>query len=229
MSVYCINFYVDTPVITNEEIHLDSIFYGICPAAHNKDHVITRQTKSDKLSVLPIPIDCAKNSGGFIYCCTAAEYVDGKAMHDTITKRRDMHDYMYYHKMQTPRTGIDKDCMITLYGVACSSVRFYASTSSRNELERYCRRVKGIGAMRRLGYGHVTDFDVAEIGEDWQRCLVRCGKAERNIPKYMMDNDTADVERCFPPYWLPDGKIQCAKVGEFAELKADVVLSPFRR
>lgn len=228
--IYEIRFDVDTPVITTTDIHLDSLFYGISPAAHNKDFFVDRNTCCARLAVLPIPVDCAKIGKDFIYCCTAADYINAEAISDTATKRRDGEDYMYYHKQQTPRKGIDKDHMIKLYGVACSAVTFRCSSSNLPSLERYVKRLKNIGAMRKQGYGHITGYEITPFPEaDWKDCLIENGRAARNIPESFLETEGRQFLRCFPPYWLPDGKVSCAAVGEFAALKDGVYLSPFKR
>lgn len=228
--IYEIRFSIDTPVITTTDIHLDSLFYGVCPAAHNKNYFVDRNTRSDRLGVLPIPIDCAKIGGDFIYCCTAADYISAEAVCDTATKRRDGEDYMFYHKQQTPRKGIDKDYMMKLYGVVCSAVSFRCSSSNLSALERYVKRLKNIGGMRKQGYGHITGYEIITMPEaDWRDCLIENGRAVRNIPEAFLEGEGRQFLRCFPPYWLPDGKINCAAVGEAAELKDSVYLSLFRR
>lgn len=228
--IYELIFKVDTPIITNTDIHLDSLFCGISPAAHNKNFIVDKQTLARDIPVIPIPIDCVKIGEKFIYCCSAADYVNASAIHDTSTKRRDGEDYMYYHKQQTPRTGIDKDYMLKLYGVACTAVKFRCSSSNLSSLDRYARRVNNIGGMRKQGYGHVTYYEVIPLPDmDWRDCLTENGKAIRNIPQDFLENECRQFLRCFPPYWLLDGKVQCCVVGEFAELKKEVFLSPFKR
>lgn len=223
-------FYMGTPIITNSEINIDSLFCGVSPANHNKDHFVNRQTKSGELNALPIPIDCAKLDGRYIYCSSCADFTDHKMITETATKRRNGEDVLYYHTMLTPRTGIDKDCMLKLYGVSCSSVSFLLSSAYPNEVDRYARRIKNIGGMRKQGYGHVRDFEIIERADlDWKDCIVQNGRALRNIPQSFLKNDVKSMLRCSPPYWMRDGIEPCAAVGDIAELKEDVYLSCFRK
>lgn len=225
-----LKFYIDTPIITGSEINIDSLFCGISPANHNKGYFVDRRTKSEELNALPIPIDCAKLGGRYIYCSTSADFGDAKLICENATKRRDQVDALYYHSILTPRTGIDKDCMLKLYGLSCSSVSFLISSAYPNEVDRYARRLKHIGGMRKQGYGRVKYFEIIEASDlDWRDCLVKDGRAVRNIPQSFLINECKSMLRCSPPYWLKDGVERCAGVGDPAELRDDVYLSPFRK
>ena len=228
--IYELIFHVDSPIITSSEINIDSLFCGVSPAAHNKDFTVDRQTKDEMIDTLPIPIDCAKVGGRYIYCSSCADYSDGVMICEVSTKRKDGEDILYFHKKLTPRSGIEKDCMMKLYGVACSSVKFRLSSSHGAEVERYAKRLKSIGAMRKQGYGHVKSFELIEKPElEWRNCLIENGKALRNIPQCFLMNEGAAELRCLPPYWLNDGREKCAAVGDEAELRDDIYLSPFRK
>ena len=228
--VYEITFDVATPVIATMEIHLDSILYAVSPAAHNKDKQINRFTLQSDVKDLPIPVDCIKRKSQFVYCCSTADFINPHKITDNATKRRDGYDYMYYHRQQTPRKGYDKDCMLKLYGVACESVKFLASSSNIADLHRYLRRVKSIGGMRKQGYGEVTGYTVDERPEmDWRDCVCQRGFAIRNIPSYFLETQYKNISRCRPPYWLLDRTENCAVPGDRIILKDDVYLSEFRR
>ncbi len=227
--VYKLTFGVKTPVITQTNIHLDAIFSFVSPAAHNKDKHFTRFSNAKDIKQLPIPIDAVKRGGKWVFCCSAADYNNAAAICENATKRRDGKDVVYYHKALTPRKGIDKDVMMKLYGVVCESVSFLLSSSNRAAVERYARRVHNIGSMGKMGYGQVSGFTIEEIEGGWEQCLIRNGKAVRNIPAGLIENTPHSEECCRSPYWLPDGKELCAAVGDFAVLAQDAFLSEYKR
>lgn len=227
--VYKLTFTVKTPIITQTDIHLDALFSFFSPAAHNKDYHITRFTEAKQIKQLPLPIDAVKRGNTWIFCCSAANYNDAKLICENATKRHDGADAMYYHKPLTPRAGIDKDVMLKLYGVVCSSVSFLLSSSNRAAVDRYARRVKFIGSMSKQGFGEVTGYNLEEIGGSWEQCIIDGGKAIRNIPADLLQNETRSVDCCRTPYWLPDGKEPCAAVGEFALISPEAFLSEFKR
>lgn len=221
---------MSAPVIATEDIHLDSILYAVSPAAHNKDIHLTRLTPAYSVPDLPIPIDCIRRNGCYIYCCSTAEFVGGQKIVDTMTKRKDGYDYMYYHSRKTPKTGIDKDWMVKLYGVCCEEVSFLASSSNYSSLDRYVRRIKSIGGMRKQGYGEVSGYEIKERPElTYQDCVIEAGRAIRNIPQELLSTQCRSRCRVKPPYWLLDGKQVCAAVGDKATLRDDVVLRKFKR
>ena len=227
--VYKLTFLVATPVITQTDIHLDALFSFISPASHNKDKHINRFTNAADIKQLPLPIDAIKRGKDWVFCCSAADYGGAKAICDNATKRCDGKDALYYHKNLTPRTGADKDVMLKLYGVVCNSVSFLLSSSNKADVARYARRVRNIGAYGKMGYGEVTGYILEEIGGDWQQCVISGGKAIRNIPAALLDNESRSEDCCRSPYWLPDGKEPCAAVGDFAVLANDVFLSEYKR
>lgn len=228
--IYEVIFKVKAPIIATSDIHFDSILYAVSPARHNKDNIITRLTSQDQINDLPIPVDCIKIGDRYIYCCSVARYTNAYQITETSTKRKDGLDYMFYHTAQSPKSGIDKDSMIKLYGVSCEEVHFILSSSNLKELERYCKRIKSIGSMRKQGYGQVSDCVIVTRSDlDWHDCVINNGQAARNIPKCFLENECKSFDRCKPPYFLLDGKEAAAKVGDKAILKTDVYLSKFRR
>lgn len=228
--IYEIRLNVSAPVIATEDIHLDGIFYAVSPAAHNKNIHLTRLTHSCDVPDLPIPIDCLYKDGCYIYCCSTAEFINGQRITDTMTKRKDGIDYMYYHSQKTPKKGIDKDWLIKLYGVCCEQVRFLVSSSNYNALARYVRRIHSIGGLRKQGYGEVVGYDIVPRSDlTYKDCVIENGRAIRNIPQKMLTRSCSASVRIRPPYWLLDGKLPCATVGEPAELREDVALHEFKR
>ncbi len=227
--VYELEFKIRTPIITQTNIHLDAVLSFFSPVAHNKDYHINKFTSPDSIKQLPLPIDAVKCGNEWIFCCSSADFKDAKAVCDNATKRRDGKDALYYHKCLTPRTGVDKDVMLKLYGVACSSVLFLVSSSNRSDLERYARRVKNIGSFGRLGYGEVSGYTLSETALDWESCIIANGKAIRNIPEKLLATTARSVDCCRSPYWLPGGKERCATVGDMAMLANDAHLSEYKR
>jgi hypothetical protein len=153
--IYKISFEVKTPIITSTDIHLDSIFYCVSPASHNKDVHISRFSTSLPPE-LPIPIDCAKIGDKYIYCCSTADYINAEQITENFTKRRDYIDYHYLNNIQTPRKGIERDIMTKAYGVVCTAVEFKLSSTNFADVNRYCRRIHSIGGLRKEGYGEIT-------------------------------------------------------------------------
>lgn len=228
--IYEITFYVNTPIITTTEIHFDSLLYAVSPVSHNKPEQLNRFTKEATLKDVPIPVDCIKIDNRYIYCCSTADFINAHKIVDTATKRREGLDFLYYHKQQTLKTGIDKNYMLKLYGISCECVKFLVSTSCCKELVRYCRRIKSIGGMRKQGYGEIKNFEIKELqNATWKDCIVSHNRALRNLPECFLENECENILRCKPPYWLLDNKENCAAVGEKAILRNDVYLSEFRR
>lgn len=230
MAVYELEFKVTTPVITQTNIHLDALFSFVSPASHNKEYEITKWTDPKLIKQLPLPIDAVKLGSEFIFCCSAADFGNNAQFTcENATKRRDGEDFMYFHKNLTPRSGIEKDVMMKLYGVVCESVKFRVSSSNLASLERYARRVKNIGSMGKQGYGEVSGFYIRELIDDWKTCVVLGGKAIRNIPQVFLKNEVKSYDCCRCPYWLPGAKEKCASVGDLAVLSPFAYLSEFRR
>lgn len=228
--VYKLTFDVITPIISTTDIHLDSIFSAVSPAAHNKNYFINRHTPFEKINQLPIPIDCMKIGNEFVFCCSAADYQNASLICESTTKRKDGNDFMFFHKQLTPRKGIEKDVKLNLYGVSCESVSFLLSSSNISSVHRYARRVHNIGGMRKQGYGQVANYKIEEMPElSWKDCVIKNGKAIRNIPQEFLENECHSYDPCMTPYWLLDGSRKCAIVGNFAKLKDDVFLSKFKR
>ncbi len=228
--VYKLIFYVSTPIITTTDIHLDAVFSAVSPAAHNKEYYISRHTKFSDIKQLPIPIDCIKIDNEFLFCCSVADYHNANLICDSATKRKDGNDFLFYHRQLTPRKGIEKDSMLKLYGVSCEFVSFLLSSSNKNSVIRYARRIHNIGAMRKQGYGLVNKFEIEEMPNlVWKDCVINNNKAIRNIPQAFLENECHSFSPCKTPYWLLDGSQKCATVGEFADIKNDVFLSEFKR
>ena len=161
-----VRFSVAAPIITTAPIHLDALLTAVHPAMHNSGAVPTRGGSSKELKHAPLRMDKAIVDDIWVWCCTAADYVDASPYHDHICKRKDGIDYFYVDRQQTPRTGPGRDRMDTVYGVLCSSVQFWASMfdSSIYEFERICKRVHSIGGLRKMGYGISTH--APRVGSD---------------------------------------------------------------
>lgn len=229
--IYEVEFKIGSPVVTNTEIHFDGIMCAVSPASHNKHMQVNRFTKAEDIITLPIPVDCIKIGKSYIYCCSSADYVNGTPIVDKSVKRKGGLDFLYYNQRQYINSTINKNCMLTLYCIACESIKFLVSSSNFKELDRYCRRVHNIGGMRKQGYGEVLGYNISEMPElNWQDCIITPDNiAIRNIPQEFCENTCNSELRCKPPYWLLDGKQQCSAVGEQAMLKDDIFLNEFKR
>lgn len=225
--IYRITYRVKTPIITVSPIHLDALLSAVHPAMHNIK-AITRRSSRYEVITAPLPIDSARLGRDWVWCCTTADYSDDAIPYsDKITKRKTGIDYFYINGRQTPRTGTGRDRCDTIYGVVCSNVSFLASSSDKRELARICGRVKSIGALRRMGYGEVTEMEIEETNLSWKDCLVRDYRAMRAIPKNMLTHCKTQRVVVHPPYWLHE-RVEGVLPGDFAELRKDVTLSANR-
>jgi hypothetical protein len=227
--VYEVIFRVETPVIVTTQIHLDAILSAVHPAMHNLGGSLTRRSDASEVVNAPLPIDCAKINNTWVWCCTSADYGDAIPFSDKIAKRKNGIDHLYLNSRQTPRTGTGRDRCDTVYGVVCDSVSFLASTTNPKELERICRRVRGIGGLRKIGYGKVGGVAVEETETCWQSCLVQDGKATRNLPAAMVEETCDRLVPTMPPYWLGDHIKPGAAVGDPATLRKGVWLNAYKR
>lgn len=226
--VYEVRFYVSTPVITTAQIHLDGILSAVHPAMHNLNG-ITRQSARRELTAAPIPVDSAKIDGSWVFCCTASDFDDSaKVFTDKFNKRKDAIDYHYINRRLTPRSGPGRDRLETCYGVICEFVRFYASTSDLQELTRICKRVRSIGNLRKMGYGAVSSFCVAETELQWSDCLVQSGVSMRNLPARMAIDGHISRIPVRAPYWLPDNMEPGIMAGEKCRLADGVWLNEYK-
>lgn len=225
--VYCITFYMQTPIITTTQIHLDAVLSAVHPAMHGKE-IITKQSVRESITIAPLPIDSAKIERDWVWCCTAADYSsDAKPYYEKITKRKDGMDYWYINSRQTPRTGAGRDRCDAIYGVLCSAVNFWASTTNEKELSRICNRVKNIGGMRKMGYGAVTGFEIAKTELNWKECLVQKSVVMRNLPCAMVQEECQNRVYTHHPYWIPCNLNYGVEAGGRATLKSEVWLNAY--
>lgn len=227
--VYEITFRVRTPVITSTPIHFDALLASVHPAMHNLNY-LTRRSPAQDVVTPPIPVDSAKCDSDWVFCCSAADYSDDAKPYQTkFTKRKDPGDYFYIRATQAPRTGPGRDRCDTVYGVVCSSIRFFASSQAENELNRISRRVRNIGAMRKMGFGEVTEYQIQPRPDlDWQRCLIDRGVAVRNLPAPLLQSECTRDIICRPPYWVASQMQPGAAAGDAAELRSEVWLNAHR-
>nr|DAI46085.1 MAG TPA: Cas system-associated RAMP superfamily protein [Caudoviricetes sp.] len=225
--VYCVKFRVKSPVIVSTPIHFDAILSAVHPAMHNLNTVVRRSQAEDVVDA-PLPIDSAKIADTWVFCCSSADYSNARPYCTKFTKRKDGLDYCYIKSRQTPRSGPGRDRCDTIYGVLCSSVDFFVSCGSVNELSRLCRRVHGIGGLRKMGFGEVTEFEIIERTDlQWQDCLVRDGVAVRNLPVEMIVGQATRLVATKHPYWLADHLRPGVEEGDAAELREEVYLNEY--
>lgn len=224
--VYEITFCVRTPVITSTPIHFDALLISVHPAMHNRPQ-LTRRSPVQDIVEPHIPVDSAKYGSVWVFCCSSADYSDDARPYQTkFTKRKDPADYFYIRSTQTPRTGPGRDRCDTIYGVVCSSVRFLASSHDEKELNRICRRVHNIGAMRKMGFGEVSEYQIQPCPDlDWRRCLIDRGRAVRNLPAQLLQSKCERNIIFRPPYWVTCQMQPGAAAGDAAELRKGVWLN----
>lgn len=234
--VYKIAFIMRSPIILNDDLHLDSILSAVHPAMHNRTF-LTRASLASDVTTAPLPIDSAKLNGEWIWCASCGIFPDdAQYFHDKFSKRTAIGDFNYLHKSVTPGVGPGRDRCETIYGAVAAEVMFYASIPDKmhfeNELCRLLKRVKYLGGMRKCGYGQIADFELEKTDEEWQDCLIRHGRAARILPVAMLDDyDDRDAtrNRVNPPYWMPSGARECVKPGAYAVLKPEVWLNAAER
>lgn len=223
--VYRITYQLASPIITSTPIHLDALLAAVHPAMHNLPQ-LTKWSTAELARRAPLPLDSARILDTWVWCCTSADYSsDAQMYQDKYSKRKTGTDYYYLNARQTPRTGTGRDHCDTIYGVVCSSVSFWASSQDYKELTRICRRVKWIGGLRKMGYGEISGMELEETSLAWQECLIRDGRAMRNLPAEMVLNHCSDRVVVKPPYWLQARLRAGVLAGEPAELDREVWLN----
>lgn len=223
--VYRITFYMQAPVITDAPIHFDALLSAVHPAMHNIPS-ITRYSEMEGVVQAPLPLDSAKIGKMWIWCSSSADYsADARPYQDKITKRKVGMDYYYLNKRQTPRTGQGRDRCDSIFGVVCSSVSFFASSNQPSRLSRICKRVKGLGSLRKMGYGKISRFEMEETDLPWQECLIHNGTALRHIPAEMVNEICINRVVVHPPYWLQAQLQYGVAAGQPASLKKEVWLN----
>lgn len=229
--IYKITFQVKTPIIVTAPLHFDALLAAVHPAMHNLN-AINRRSDADDVTQAPLAIDSAKIGDTWVYCCTAADYSDdARPFTSKITKRKDGIDYYYLVKKQAPRTGTGRDRCDTIYGVVCSSISFWASTRYPTLLAKLCKRVKNIGTLRKMGYGEVTGFEITpDESLTWQGCLIRYGRAVRNLPAEMVCNYSKLSQVVVrPPYYVAALRRSGIAEGTEAELVEEVWFNEYKR
>lgn len=227
--VYEARIYVKSPIILTEAIHFDALLSSVHPAMHNLGTHLTRHSNSKEVRHAPLPIDSAKCENTWVWCATISDF-DNTAtfFNDKFNKRKDHIDYMYLKKRYTPGTGPARDKMETAYGVLCKYVKFYYSTTDNKEVERILKRVRNLGALRKMGYGEVSGFETQETNKSWQECLVKDGEAQRNLPEEIADGDYTKI--CVhPPYWMPSNEVSGIMYSNKCTLKEGVWLNEVKR
>lgn len=206
--------------IIDSELYLDSILSAVHPAMHGREAIV----RSGLSRTQHAPLPCAAYWDGnrrLVWLCSSANYVDGASVESTdFTKRRDPMDAYFAARGYQPASGTLRDRMEKRSLIMAPRIQWSIATNDPKELQRLLRRVSGIGALRKMGYGEISRWEVDEDGSDITRCLVDDGKAVRRIPISVL----AFYARCepisvMPPYWYMAERVDGVVVGTPCELK----------
>lgn len=225
-----ITFYLKTPIIFTNPIHLDGLLASVHPAMHNVG-AISRFSQIDKIIVAPLPLDSIKINNCWVWCCSTGEFADDTTFFtDKFNKRRDQIDYLYLSGKHATGSGPARDRLESVYGAVCKSISFDFSASKINSrIEQLAKRVKNIGNMRKSGYGEVDRYEINEISNmTWQDCIIKNGEARRNLPQEMIVEKCDDIFNVVPPYWFPGGRKNGVTVGFECTLKDGVWLNEYK-
>lgn len=224
--VYEIIFRVSSPVILDAPLHLDGILSCVHPAMNGRANQLNRTSSAGEILSAPLPFDSARNNGTRVWCCSAGQfdqyaqdYID-----DTIIKFTYPSDYDFLKMNHAPRTGPSRNQFKQIRGTLCSHVSFLFSSTQPNEIYRIAKRVRGLGALRKIGYGVVTSLDLQESNLDWTQCLIQQGRAMRNLPIEHIQNAKERLVCTRPPYWMPNNLEPGVLAGEECQLRDSVFL-----
>lgn len=224
--VYKIIFEIKTPIISLTPIHFDSVLSAVHPAMHGGSGITRRSSTLPKAA--PLPLDSVKIDKSWVWCCSTAEYSDNAKIYtDRFTRRTSGIDYNYLSGVRTPRYGTNKDRCESIYGVVCDNISFLASLNDLKELKRLCKRVKSIGALRKMGYGEVINYNIVPTELGWKSCIWDSKKMmfRRNLPQPMIKDKCYRKVPVHHPYWLSCGHEFGAFAGDNGFVNEEVYLN----
>ena len=103
-----ITFYLSTPLVVDDAIHLDALLMAVHPQASQTPEVMRRLRDGD-LPDLPLPISRAVVGEAWVYAASTIDlHPDAQSFSGTYTKRTTVDDAKNLEKSRNTPTGVGK-------------------------------------------------------------------------------------------------------------------------
>lgn len=221
MSLLRVRAYMESPVATTEEIHLDGIVLWAHPDLRGS--YVTRSTPVTELRYPPISIHRLRVGGMGVYLSSSWIVPSGRGGRERFCKRRDAADMDCMVGAYRPGSGPGKHYCLPIFTVETPIVEWLVVARRRGLLE-LLRYVEQIGTYRRQGYGRVSRWEVEHVAGDPRDVLIDSdGNARRFLPASWTHAGLADDHGpVVPPYWHVGLRIERVRPGTPCELTDDV-------
>lgn len=203
MSLVAVTAYLDSPVLTSEEIHFDGLLAAAHPSCRHQP--VGRETPLAALARPRLPVCDVRVHRWRIALASVAEYAPEAQLGSVhAVRRRDGWDIEALAQPIHLGLGPGKNTMKRLTIVTSPWVRWWA-VGNRREILRLVNRHVHVGQMRSHGYGLVRAWSAEYVeGSDPLRVWIDQGRAARHLPAAVC-TAAARVEdgAVEPPYWHP--------------------------
>lgn len=224
--MYRVTFYVQTPIIFQEPLHFDALLAAVHPGMRNGGTIINRGTSTEILRVPPLPLDSIKLEKEWQWCCSAMEMPkDAVPIGDTIYRKKNLQDDLYAGARQLKTIGWQKNFMKQITGYSCSCVWFDFSSCYIEQINRLLKRINYVGSHRNKGYGKVINYEIKEIKDGWETCVIKDGIARRNLQSALVESEYITPVNIRVPYWHSSSAAPGVSVGTVCGLKDGVYLN----
>lgn len=219
-----VSFFLSTPLIVDDAIHLDALLMAVHPQARQTPEVM-RLLHDGELPDLPLPISRAAVGEAWVYAASSIDlHPEAQPFSGMYTKRTTVDDAKNLENSIMVVGGIFKDKLAHANGYVSPTVSFVAETQDIASLRNLCARVHNIGRLRGQGYGHVTGFDIRPHSGHWHETLCRDGMAVRNLPACFFHEAAPSYINTHPPYWGMTRREFGAAPGDAVTLRDEVTL-----
>lgn len=215
MELVKVTYKMLTPVVMSSPLHFDGLLSAVHPAMHNMTKRPTRYDEDAKaIEQAPLPICSAKKGHQWIWAASAAEFPENAQIkNDAIVKRWTSEDVENFQLVLSTATGALRNRFVKFPIIVSPAVCFYCVTADIKELRRIAKRVNHIGALRKSGYGVVSNFEIEPMQEPLTTAICYNGIARRRLPASFGDCTEQSLQRIHPPYWSNCNKITACEAG----------------
>lgn len=182
-------------------------------------HIIGWETihrRSDPLPAdVPLPLAWRKLAGINIWCCSDPIYRVEHTWREFYNKRFEPRpEYVESSRLRkiNHATGPYKSLRKPMTIRRIPSVTWFA-LGQRKDLMRFLKQIPSIGALRKQGFGIISDWEVEEVEQD--HSVESDGVLMRTVPLAFAESLTCRGWRkgygaCRPPYWHPGNYMEVA-------------------
>lgn len=224
MKLFRARAYMAAPLILNAPLHLDALLvWAHCHAGgyHESDTFIRPDSYR-------LPILCLYAYPGgkkdWVWCASAGMPSDEKLFSRvSFVKRRNDEDDLQLLKPRSDKSGPWRNWFEHRSALNCLYMDFYGF-GHIEKVEELLGHVKGIGVLRRQGFGQVKNWEIGETAGDPMSAVVSRGRAMRSIPVSFLDKYRASkVAVCAPPYHHTQRQQASCLVSGSVTLKPEIV------